>query len=107
MIGASYLQQLQGNYVFVVGFWAWFAAQFAKVHHPCRLAAPGPGSQHTELRPLPYPVAAIEFALLPADIHEKGERRGVGRHSHRGFWRHAIVTLLAMHGELGSSLPAC
>ena len=25
------LQQLQGNYVFVVGFWAWAAAQFMKV----------------------------------------------------------------------------
>ena len=27
----SLLQQLTGNYVFVVGFWAWFAAQFCKV----------------------------------------------------------------------------
>lgn len=25
------LQQLSGNYVFVVGFWAWFAAQFMKI----------------------------------------------------------------------------
>lgn len=29
------LQQLSGNYVFVVGFWAWFAAQFMKVGTPC------------------------------------------------------------------------
>jgi hypothetical protein len=25
------LHQLSNNYVFVVGFWAWFAAQFCKV----------------------------------------------------------------------------
>lgn len=29
------LQQLSGNYVFVVGFWAWFAAQFMKVSRRC------------------------------------------------------------------------
>lgn len=28
---ATLLEQLQGNYVFVVGFWAWAAAQFMKI----------------------------------------------------------------------------
>lgn len=87
------LQQLQSNYVFVVGFWAWAAAQFMKVGSACMQGTPHE-FQH---------VHCIHSGLLTtttrtADLHQEGQGGHLGCYGGDRLRGHAVIALGSLHG---------
>lgn len=88
------LHQLSNNYVFVVGFWAWFAAQF------CKVGADGPITVSTHAHVRRCVRGMHTWSAAPADLHKTDKGGCLGHHGNRGLWRHAVVALGVVHGAL-------
>jgi Divergent PAP2 family len=95
------LHQLSNNYVFVVGFWAWFAAQF------CKVGAVGPTIVVTPAQVQRCVCGVHTWSAAPADFYKTDKGGCLGHHGNRGLWRHAVIALGIVHGALSMACSIC